>query len=291
MSNTYADEADNVFKIYRDATYKTWDTRIRDSFINVADDATKKEIPNRIRVVRYADFNAFTNFSTHEIILPVGLISTLDFISDAAVITWVKPQCAEAFKKYYTFLAQTYAADYKSYENRTIYNAPDIRFETQCHLSSAEANNIRNNEQYYNVRIELLIDSLASILGHEIGHLVLKHLPSSELSAHQSQAQEYAADDFGFKLAAKAGFQPISVLSTTFPLFADMEGDLSSTFAKLSSHPPAECRIKRQMKYIIDFENNAPGAKAGLQHIGMSEEQFNKLLTELENICTNAGWN
>lgn len=121
-------------------------------------------------------------------------------------------------------------------------------------------------------------DELANVLGHETGHLVLGHI-ANRLSQAQhvsffqrlshafvhnkgsqntvavangvvnysflnfSRAQEYAADEEGIKLAAKAGFNPWG----TVWFFETMESMYGNTGFEqyVQQHPSTKDRIKR----------------------------------------------
>lgn len=100
-----------------------------------------------------------------------------------------------------------------------------------------------------------MADTLALAYGHEIGHVWYSH-PWSQLHPPctlaprlpPNQRREACADDFGWRLALKAGFEPYSALGTTFPMFAAIEGE--SGASGTGTHPAAMCRMLIMAKNI-----------------------------------------
>ena len=100
-------------------------------------------------------------------------------------------------------------------------------------------------------------DRLALILGHELGHVVLRHIESPRgrtpfVQNAFTRAQEYAADDKGMELALAAGFSRLRGLKA---LRRAMElGPRFVSFEALGhDHPSWEDRLKR-----IDERDQAP---------------------------------
>jgi predicted Zn-dependent protease len=116
-------------------------------------------------------------------------------------------------------------------------------------------------------------DELAFVMGHEMGHVVLRHaidrvlassalnaavgrltmaggvigqslaaLAATLLSQGYSQDQELEADRLGARLAAAAGFDPAAPARLLGRL-AGVGGDLAGLSQYFSSHPPFEVRI------------------------------------------------
>ena len=98
----------------------------------------------------------------------------------------------------------------------------------------------------------LMVDALAMVVGHELGHLVKRHRGYSEISKEEAWRQENEADDFGFRLAKNSGFNPSAALITTYSFFTVLEG----TRYGGHYHPPASCRIvELSDKYVLKEEN------------------------------------
>ena len=130
-------------------------------------------------------------------------------------------------------------------------------------------------------------DELMAIIGHEIGHIAgtdvkdamknaymtsaainaasavsrevsalseteLGELTQSFLSAQFSQKQEFAADEYGFKVCIENGFSPYGMANSLSKLVDLSQGAKASTVQKMfSSHPDSEKRAKR-MREIAD---------------------------------------
>ena len=121
-------------------------------------------------------------------------------------------------------------------------------------------------------------DELAGVLGHEVGHIVKRHsvkqvekqlaltlltliltkgqgfiladATMQALMAGYSRSDEREADEQGFALTNKAGFNPYSMLITVSKLqdLADAKGNPG--FGLFSTHPEPEVRIERVNKAL-----------------------------------------
>jgi len=148
-------------------------------------------------------------------------------------------------------------------------------------LSPSEA------DMYAHKQNSIIIDAVAVILGHEIGHLALEHKRYDQISPAESRKQEYAADKYGADLARKAGFRVIASYFF-FVRFAAAE-ELSST--KPNTHPSAICRAKKIL--IPEFERILAGtdaeskqARADFQKNGSGKSMYEGL-KDLKKIGTN----
>lgn len=133
-------------------------------------------------------------------------------------------------------------------------------------------------------------DELMGIIGHEIGHIAgsdvkdamknayltsaainaagaasntvaklsdtqLGDLANAFMGAQFSQKQEYAADDYGFKICIEHGFSPYGMANSLKKLVELSQGAKSSTVQKMfSSHPDSEARAKRMEKVAEKYE-------------------------------------
>lgn len=125
-------------------------------------------------------------------------------------------------------------------------------------------------------------DELAGVLGHEIGHIVKKHsvkqvekqmaltlltivltkgqgfiladAAMQALMAGYSRSDEREADEQGFALTNKAGFNPYSMLITVSKLqdLADAKGNPG--YGLFSTHPEPEIRIERVNKSLAKMK-------------------------------------
>ena len=135
-------------------------------------------------------------------------------------------------------------------------------------------------------------DELVAVIGHEIGHIAgtdvkdamknaymtsaainaagavsskasslsetqLGELTQSFLNAQYSQKQEFAADDYGFKVCIENGFCPYGMANSLSKLVELSQGAKASAVQKMfSSHPDSEKRSARMKekadKYVKD---------------------------------------
>lgn len=135
-------------------------------------------------------------------------------------------------------------------------------------------------------------DELMAIIGHEIGHVAgtdvkdamknaymtsaainaagaasetvsalsetqLGDLTKSFMSAQFSQKQEFAADDYGFKICIENGYSPYGMANSLEKLVALSQGAKASAVQKMfSSHPDSEKRAKRMKEKADKHTNN-----------------------------------
>jgi len=104
---------EDTWKVYRDAGMRTWQKRLLPEFRKVSNSETQDRLDEiSFRIIKYGDFNAFSNHEKMEILIPVGLIQSLQNISDAISLIWIKPKCADKYENYLNKLL-TYITKYK----------------------------------------------------------------------------------------------------------------------------------------------------------------------------------
>lgn len=233
-----------------DAGMRTWRMRIKPEFTAVADVETKRVLESvRFNIGRYADFNAFSSGSggAPRILIPMGLLIGNDFVASNAVFVLENPSC----NKYLGPALNAYKEAYSAYarSGRSINVRPVW---ARCGYSDKAAKSLFEKKEIYDLRIRLMVDALAMVVGHELGHLVKRHRGYSEISKEEAWRQENEADDFGFRLAKNSGFNPSAALITTYSFFTVLEG----TRYGGHYHPPASCRIvELSDKYVLKEEN------------------------------------
>lgn len=232
------------------AASRTWLQRIKPEFLAVADPETKRVLETvRVNIGRYADFNAFADGSADppRILIPMGLVLGNEFVTSNTIFTYSHPEC----KKYFGPTLDGYKAAYVSLAKSG--KAIDVRpVWSRCGFSDHDANRFFAEKEIYNWRVGIMVDALAAVVGHELGHIVKRHRAYSKISQKEAQRQENEADEFGFQLAKKAGFNPGAALITTYSFFVVLEG----TRYKGKDHPPATCRyVELADKFVLNDEN------------------------------------
>jgi len=268
------------FSTYQTAAIRTWRLLLKPKFIEVSKPKLRTQIEKvGFKVIRFSDFNAFANYSLYRVELPVGLLFTLDLVADAAILTWHQPQLVNKFKKYQLYLVGQYLSAVHG-NKVTVKDFPEF---AGIPITVA----LRAREDNYNLKVALIEDSLALIVGHEIGHLVLNHLPSRDLAPKDSRQQEYEADAFGMKLAMDAGFTPIAGLTTAFTIFGLIE-DGGGSHGPMATHPPIACRITPL--YEVAFKQiDTKEARDGMKRFGASRDSMLREMAILREECEREG--
>lgn len=272
---------EEAFSTFQTAAMRTWRTRLLPGFRKVIDSKYREQLSTmKFKVIRFADFNAFSNYDRNSIAIPAGFLFTLDALADATTLTWYRPKLADKLKTYPLYLADLY----RQAANGKKVNA--ALFPEYAGFPMSVANSLREEDEFYNLKVGLLVDSLALIVGHEIGHLVLGHKPSKEIPPSESRTQEYKADAFGMKLSMDAGFLPVSGLITTFIMFAAIDGGGSQ--GAQATHPSTICRISKMIDAAFN-QIDSPEAQKGLKRMGMNKETLLKSIEELKDECEKEG--
>jgi len=260
----------------RDAVNKSWTERIRPAFIR-SHPELKAVIQNtQFKIIDYTDFNAWAG-RDNSISFPIGYLLTLDHIADGMVMALtVGGDCPQQFAQYFEEIRNSYVANLQALPTHT-----PRSMESRCGISDNRAARLRADGNYYNARVAMIVDSLAAVSAHELGHIVLNHKPCMSIAPSDSRRQETEADDFGFQLAKDAGFNPLAALATTYSFFSELEGLKFDA----STHPRASCRLTRQYERLIKGQGNEESEEKNLAKAGMSLAQFNELLDQLKQDC------
>lgn len=270
-------ELERNFVVYRDAAVRTWQRRLLPEFMRVADDKTKALLEDvSFRVVRFSDFNAFSNYANKRITLPVGLLIIMDVLADGMMLTTQHPECRPQLEQLVRDVGDTYIQAVRG-EGRRL---PD--FLDTCRISVDEALRLRTDHDLYGLKATILVDSLALVVGHEIGHLVKHHGAYSEVSIQESQRQEYESDAFGFDLATRGDFVPMLGIATVFTVFGTIESATSQRGK--ASHPPVACRVHRLLELVMQ-DSRLDWKIVERQPGGTTRESFKKLSDELRDDC------
>lgn len=108
----------------------------------------------------------------------------------------------------------------------------------------SQASRIEMDPEFIRIANDGAYDAICVVLAHEIGHLVLRHKPTDQVSAKTSRAQERQADNFAARLAQKADISLIPA-STIFLRFAFYEKAYGGGSFAVRTHPLPECRVYR----------------------------------------------
>jgi hypothetical protein len=247
-------QAQNFASSSRDAAYRTWKNRLKPAFTPYLE-AHYPGLADQLQfeVVDYADFNAFSNGTSKKVILPMGIILGVVRLSDAATITSLYPnKYKNKFGKYLEYVTDGYFA---SAEAGHMTSANSLDFASFVGMPKEERLALGNTEKFQTPYFATIIDSLALVIGHEIGHIALQHKSYKFISAADSRKQERQADAFAQNILDASDIPSIFGVLTVFSFFAEIEGSAAPT-----SHPPASCRMLFFLNHSLNQLSQDPNA-------------------------------
>jgi hypothetical protein len=261
----------------RDAVINSWNNLIHPKFIQAASSSDEENaIRNtQLNIVGNQVINAWANGNT--ITLPMGMLVTLDTLADAEINANLDPAYAQFFNPYLRYLVRNYE-DWMNGNGNAIET-----FWVFAGISQAQEDAITSDPRYGDEKEGLMVNFLAFICGHEMGHIVLHHPTYDNETPAQARANEYAADKFGYELAERANFHPVLAL-TILAIFGVMENGALQPGA-LATHPPAECRMAALLKIDYDKFLASPTAGSSLAQVGLTVDGMKQQMQQLENAC------
>jgi hypothetical protein len=140
----------------------------------------------------------------------------------------------------------------------------------------------KNQQRVYNVAAMIMDDSLAFVLAHEIGHLVLNHPGKNQRNIPQ---QEYDADYFALRLVESLD---ISVITGSTALFAYIADESRAKKYQSGDHPLPSCRLGRIFIDSIEF-NKITSSSAQRQLLekqaGLPPNAYEKMIADWDGEC------
>ncbi|WP_155633274.1 phage exclusion protein Lit family protein [Burkholderia stagnalis] len=251
---TAEQQAQNFARSSRDAVYRTWKNRLKPAFTPYLE-VHYPGLVDRIQfeVVDYADFNAISSGVSKKIILPMGIILGIIRLSDAAAIASLYPKIyKDKFGKYLEYVADGYLDSAKA-GHMTLANSLD--FASFVGMPKAERMALGSTEKFETLYFAIIVDSLALVIGHEIGHIALQHKSYKFISAANSRKQERQADAFAQSILDASDIPSIFGVLTVFLFFAEIEASAAPT-----SHPPASCRMLFFLNHSLNQLSQDPNA-------------------------------
>ncbi|HRB14888.1 MAG TPA: ImmA/IrrE family metallo-endopeptidase [Nitrospira sp.] len=242
-----------------------------------------KNKSNLVLLVPAADFNAFANYESRQILIPVMWCIQTWFLVDAHAHLHKNPQLRELVNDYTEYLRQR--------QNQSILSGPidQILLESFDKFARVDAlsSALPDDRKLLAVREGIMVDSLAFVLGHEIGHLALNHKRYTEVTSAQARKQEDMADEFAAKLLGRTG---ISIIPSMFTLvrFLQSEADIKGIPMTAKTHPRAECRMQRVLFSSGELDQllSDPARRREFERGSTySVPQFRRLMQELRVDC------
>lgn len=224
--------------------------------------------------------------------IDVGFIVVMELIQDAAILTSVHGiGDAKTFEKYAYLVADLFLENSNAYRRGQprkaippyvqVVSVPPARFQP-----------IYSSPDFQNLRVEYKVQTLAVVLGHELGHHLLGHLDADKLAArrnsglteeaksNESRRREASADAFGVDLAIRAGYNPLEA-AWPFIFFAMLGDDPDIT---TRSHPDSGCRAGRVFKAGAKAAMAKPDFVKELERKGLRAKWEREIEGELERL-------
>lgn len=237
-------------------------------------------MPGRILVATYADFGAFVDYQKRRITIPVALVAENLLQIQGGLLTLRDPQDSALRSKYARWLEYLTK---RSHEARVAARkagpkAPD-NIPVQSFWSYAGLPPPRWTDEEERIQQSAMVDAMALIIAHEIGHLALKHRPYQTIGPQQSQQQEHAADKFAVDLLRAADISVLPGLMMTFTRFALNEALYDGLPPGSATHPSADCRFYRIGKMTFDEAFKSAKSRADFERgANMRMEDFKRFL-------------
>jgi peptidoglycan/xylan/chitin deacetylase (PgdA/CDA1 family) len=273
MSQQSADYASSL----RDATKRTWKIVLQKDFANAASSPEEADLirKTRLYVDDFADINGWAKFDQKSIHLELGMIFVMNDIADAMLYIQARPDLYPKLIPYINKLSELSIEGQKEGYSKAMPG-----FWEYAHMSLSEAQSISSEADYGDKKAGLMCELLAFVVGHEVGHIVYHHLPYDQKTPEQARLDEAQADQYGYRIAKKAGYHPWFGSMTIFYIFANLEnGQVDESPS--ATHPSAVHRIRDLFAFVLDDISALPDS-AFQPPYSMPKEQELQQLRKLQ---------
>ena len=236
-----------------------------------------------VLLVPAADVNAFANYEDQQVLIPVMLCIQSWYLVDAMVQMYETPSLQPSVVRYTKYLhsRQREAVRSGPVDNVIIKPFNDFSGTARKKLSAAD------QQKYAGKGEAMLVEGMAFLLGHEIGHLALIHRRYDEISSVEALRQEDGADAFAARLLADS---KVSILPSmlSFMWFMESEAVLTGIQEGRRTHPRAECRFERIVASSSELNELMKDPKRRLEFergSGYTVQQYEDLMLELREDC------
>jgi hypothetical protein len=202
--------------------------------------------PGRITVVVMANFSAWIDPQARRVTIPAQLVAENLLQVQGGLLVQRYPGNKQLLMKYAEWseylVRRSYEAKLKAIKSGS--KTDSIPVETFWSYAGLKAGPVMTPQEV-DIQNRMMIDGLALVVAHELGHLALNHQDSRKIPAAQSRQQEHAADEFAANLLRAAGMPVLPGLMLTYTRFAMTEGLYDRLSPSAATHPSADCRIYR----------------------------------------------
>lgn len=229
-----------------------------------------------------ANFDAFADYQRLRVLIPVMVCIETWFAIDAIAQVQFKPYLRDDAMAYFRYLNRRQRDSMRS----GLFDSIDIKpFYIYAKVLPLDFSSPEGARMHAILEDEML-SAMAFLVGHEVGHLALKHKPYDAISNEESRKQETAADMFSIELLNETGISLI-------PALAVLERMLTAEIqfgrdASTATHPSAECRTVRILESSRDFENMLRDPKLQRQFetaSGRSVAEYRSAMSDAKQRC------
>ena len=236
-----------------------------------------------VLLIPTADINAFANHADQQILFPIMYCINIWYYADALSQEYLTPSPQPKLGDYGEYLNDRRQETMKAgpVDNITLMSYNDFISRARKKL------NPEDERKRANMIDSALVEGVMFVLGHEIGHLALKHKPYTEISSAESQKQENAADHFSIQLLVSAKVSIIPALPSLM-FFLEREASLKNIDPKNKTHPRAECRMERLVAYsgeINELFKDSNNRNNFERATGYSLAEYQNIMQDLKEDC------
>lgn len=240
--------------------------------------------PGRAYVSPNSSFTAYADYKNQRVIIPVQVVLEVHLQAHAYIYVENDPSTASYFNPYLDYLSERSNQVFASVRKGEM-RGDDLPIKSFWSFANLPAPKFKDGDM--DLLKKLMTSSLATVVGHELGHLALEHRLSKDITPAQSRQQELDADAFAVELIHKAGESVIPGLLTVYLRFVISEDLLGSLNNEEGTHPPAMCRLYRMFKKEYDVLRNTPAGRNLLEaRSGMSIPQVDSLMEQTKENCS-----
>ncbi len=192
------------------------------------------------------DFAATTD--GRKLIMPLMSLKALEDLMTAYAWLYYQGFSLSAIDLYFTMLR---------YGSRT--DIPQGRFPAILDALGVPADAYKTDKRVDDLSLRLRNEAFAFIIAHELGHIIFKHRPLTEITGTQAQADEVQSDDFALDIFARTGTSPLGpvlffqaqIYNLLHPVeFGAMGPEERESALVQMTHPMSLDRIARMTDFI-----------------------------------------